>query len=140
VTQLRDGVIGLVIRPHKPTTTIARIIDVIKDGADQCTGEKPSVVWLHFVGMTEEIFLTLAEFASQKGAGLNAIVSKVLHSDGSSTDRSHVQSVRFSAGPSAINRSPALGPNLIITKAVSVGAKMYEVLNPLCRFPSIGDL
>jgi transcriptional regulator with XRE-family HTH domain len=140
VTQLRDRVIGLVIRPHKPATTIERIIEVVKNGADQCTGKRACVVWLHFVGMTEGIFLTLAEFVSQKGAGLNAIVYKVLHSDGSSADRSHVQSVRFSAGPNAINRGPALGPNLLITKAVSVGGKMYEVPNPRCRFPNVPNL
>jgi hypothetical protein len=90
VTQLRDRIIGLVIRPHKSTTIIERIIDVIKDGADQCTGQKASVVWLHFVGLTEGIFLSLAEFPSLKGVGLNATVAKVLHSDASSTDRSHV--------------------------------------------------
>ena len=144
VTQLRDPVIGLVARPHKPTTAIERIIEVVKNGADQCTGERASVVWLHFVGMTEGRFLALAEFSSQIGAGLNAglnaIVYKVLHSDGSSADRSHVQSVRFSADPSAINRGPALGPNLLITKAVSVGGKMYEVPNPQCRFPNVPNL
>jgi hypothetical protein len=94
--------------------------------------------------MTEGRFLALAEFSSQIGAGLNAglnaIVYKVLHSDGSSADRSHVQSVRFSADPSAINRGPALGPNLLITKAVSVGGKMYEVPNPQCRFPNVPNL
>jgi transcriptional regulator with XRE-family HTH domain len=140
VTQLQDQVIGLVIRPHKATTVVQRIIDVIKEGADQCTGKRAGVVWLHFVGMAEGIFLTLAEFASQRGVGLNAMVSKVLNSDGSSTDRSHLHSVRFSAGPSAIMRSPGLDRNLIITKAVSVGAKVYEVPNPQCRFPNIGDL
>jgi transcriptional regulator with XRE-family HTH domain len=140
VTQLQDRIIGLVIRPHKSTTIIERIIDVIKDGADQCTGKRAGVVWLHFVGLTEGIFLTLAEFSSQKGAGLNAIVSKVLHSDASSTDRSHVQCIRFSADPNAISRRPALGPNLIITKGISVGGKMYEVPNPRCRFPNVADL
>jgi transcriptional regulator with XRE-family HTH domain len=140
VTQLQDQVIGLVIRPHKSTTITQRIIDVIKDGADQCTGKRASVVWLHFVGLTEGIFLSLAEFSSQKSAGLNAIVSKVLHSDASSTDRSHVQCVRFSAGPSAISRRPALASNLILTKAVSVGGRVYEVPNPRCRFPNVADL
>jgi transcriptional regulator with XRE-family HTH domain len=140
VTQLQDRIIGLVIRPHKSTTINERIIDVIKDGADQCTGKKACVVWLHFVGLTEELFLTLAEFSSQKGVGLNAIVSKVLHSDTSSTDRSHVQCVVFSAGPNAISRRPALGPNLIITKGVSVGGKVYAVANLRCRFPNVADL
>jgi transcriptional regulator with XRE-family HTH domain len=141
VTQLRDRIIGLVIRPHKSTTIIERIIDVIKDGADQCTGKKACVVWLHFVGLAEGIFLSLAEFSSQnEGVGLNAVVSKVLLSDASSTDRSHVQCVRFSADPNAISRRPALGPNLIITKGVSVGSKMYVVPNPLCRFPEVADL
>jgi transcriptional regulator with XRE-family HTH domain len=39
VRQLQDQVIGLVVRPHKSTTIIDRIIDVIKDGADKCTGK-----------------------------------------------------------------------------------------------------
>jgi hypothetical protein len=51
-----------------------------------------------------------------------------------------VQCVRFSADSNAISRRPALGPNLMITKGVSVGGKMYVVPNPRCRFPEVADL
>ena len=40
-----DGkLMALVIRPHKPTVLSHRLVGAIKQGADQCTGEKPSVI------------------------------------------------------------------------------------------------
>ncbi|MGO9004852.1 MAG: helix-turn-helix domain-containing protein [Beijerinckiaceae bacterium] len=135
-----DKIVGLVIRPHKRTTLSRRVVEVIKQGADQCTGKRASVVWLHFVGLAEEDFLALAEFSMDgKGSGLNAIVANAFSPSASQTDRSHVQAVRFSATGRALHSHPALDRNLLMTRAISAGGAIYNVPNSFCRFPEIPD-
>ncbi|QXX76038.1 DNA-binding transcriptional regulator [Methylovirgula sp. HY1] len=134
-------IIGLIIHPHKPTVLSQRVVRVIKDGADQCTGGRPGVVWLHFVGLAETQFLAIAEFSKEgKGAGLNAIVANSLHPRASPTNRSHIQSIRFSADGLGIENHLSLAPNLLMVPSVSAGGPCYEVPNSLGRFPEISDL
>ena len=134
-------IIGLVIHPHKSSVLANRVVSAIKQGADQCSRAKPSVVWLHFVGLAEAQFLAIAEFSNEgKGAGLNAIVANSLHPKASQTDRSHVQGVRFSADGRGIESHLALDPNLLMVPAVSSGGACYEVPNSFCRFSEIADL
>ena len=135
VTKVRNQIIGLVVRPHKPPALNSRVVSVIKEAADQCSGDHPCVVWLHFVGMAEGFFLELAQFSSDgSGRGLNVTVANALHPDASSTDRTHVVKVRFSADPDSLTSHPALRPDLLIGHAVSAGGLLYDVPNPYCRF------
>lgn len=138
-----DGfAVGLSLRLHKPSELGSRSVGVIKQAADQCTGRNPALVWLHFVGATEEDFLALVQLSSDgTGAGLNSIVANALHPDATPigatpTDRSHVNAVKFSASGSRIDKRPALAPNLLIVSAVTNSAPLYHVPNPLCRWPS----
>jgi transcriptional regulator with XRE-family HTH domain len=137
-----DGfAVGLSLRLHKPSELGSRSVDVIKQAADQCTGRNPALVWLHFVGATEEDFLSLVQVSSDgRGAGLNSIVASALHPDATPigatpTDRSHVNAVKFSASGSRIEKHPALAPNRLIISAVTNSAPLYHVPNPLSRWP-----
>jgi hypothetical protein len=138
---LVDGkLMAMAISPHKPTMLSQRVVQAIKRGADQCTGGKPSVVWLHFVGFAQPEFLALAEFSkSGKGAGLNAVVAEALHPRASTTDRSHIDSVWFSADARELNRHLALAADLLMVPAVTSNGACYRVPN-LCRFPRTVDL
>lgn len=139
--KVEGKIVCLVIHPHRPSVLVKRVMSAIKQGADQCTRANPSVVWLHFVGLAEAQFLTIAEFSNEgKGAGLNAIVANSLHPKASQTDRSHVQGVRFSADGSRIDSHLAVDPNLLMVPAVSSGGACYEVPNSFCRFLEIVDL
>jgi hypothetical protein len=141
VTKVQNQLMGLVIRPHKPTALNDRVIEIIKEAANQCSRQTPSVVWLHFVGMVENDFIELAQFSSDgTGRGLNAIVANALHPDASPTDRTHVQRVRFSADPKTLTHRPALRPDLLISRAVSANGVVYDVPNPYSRFAVTGDL
>ena len=73
------------------------------------------------------------------GAGLNALVAKAVYPSASATDRTHVHTVRFSSDGDLRHHS-ALGPDLIIGRAVTFGGILYDVPNPLCRFPKIANL
>jgi hypothetical protein len=130
-----DRVLGLALRPHKPSTLAEKIISTLKEAADQCSGQSPSLLWLHLIGHSEDEFLEVAQF-SQKGdgAGLNAIVANVLHPRASPTDRSHVHKIRFSAEPTDITQRPVLDSDLMIRKANSLSGLCYDVPNPFCRF------
>ena len=93
------------------------------------------------VGIAEAETQSLAEFSmGGNGAGLNAIVAKAVHPSASSTDRTHVHTVRISSGGGSLRPHPTLGPNLMIGRAVFSGGILYDVPNPLCRFSKIADL
>jgi hypothetical protein len=130
-----DKMLGLALRPHKPSSLSDKIISTLKEAADQCSGSRPSVLWLHLIGHAEDEFREVAKF-SQKGdgAGLNAIVANVLHPRASQTDRSHVVKIRFSADPANITQGPVLDADLMIRKANSLGGPCYDVPNPFSRF------
>jgi hypothetical protein len=134
-TKIGDKIIALALRPHKPNSLSEKVISVLKEGADQCSGNHPSLVWLHLIGHAEAEFLKLAHFSMEGGgAGLNAIVAKALHPRASSTDRSHVHTIRFSAEAAEIIQKPVLDEELLIRKARSLSGPCYDVPNPLCRF------
>jgi transcriptional regulator with XRE-family HTH domain len=140
VTKTQNTVAGLVLRPHRPTLLSERILGVIKEGADQCSREKPCAVWLHFVGFAEAEFLALAEYSMDgRGRGLNAIVANALHPSASSTDRTHVKFVRFSVNGAELSRYPTLAPDLVMARGVSTGGAIYDVPNTFCRFPNLGE-
>src|SRR5271154_5177179 len=92
----------LSVRSHAPARFGRRLVQILKKGADQCPDSKPSAVWLHFVGLAEADFRALCDLSVNGGAGLNAVVAKVLHPDESTTDRSHIQRILFSAHSSVL--------------------------------------
>jgi hypothetical protein len=117
------------------------VVDVLKDGPDQCSGNNPAVVWLHFVGMPEAFFVTLARHSFDgRGSGLNAIVANAFHPQASSTNRTHVQRVRFSGDPDALSRHLAFGRDRLLVPAVSAGGQLYDVPIPHARFAITDDL
>lgn len=130
-----DRVLGLALLPHKPSKLAQKIISSLKYAADQCSGQSPSLLWLHLIGHAEDEFLEVAQFSLKgEGAGLNAIVANVLHPRASPTDRSHVHKIRFSAEPADITQKPVLDGDLMIRKANSLSGLCYDVPNPFCRF------
>jgi hypothetical protein len=130
-----DKVVGLALRPHKPSSLTDKIIGTLKDAADQCSGTRPSLLWLHLIGHPEKEFLEVAQFSQNgEGAGLNAIVAHVVHPRASTTDRSHVYNIRFSAEPAGMTQRPVLDADLMIRKANSRSGPCYDVPNSLCRF------
>jgi hypothetical protein len=130
-----NRVLGLALLPHKPSTLAQKIIRSLKEAADQCSGQNPSLLWLHLIGHPEDKFLEVAQFSQKgEGAGLNAIVANVLHPRASPTDRSHVHTIRFSAEPADIIQKPVLDRDLMIRKANSLSGVCYDVPNQFCRF------
>jgi len=127
-------VLGLSLRPHKKNTLSERVIEVLKAAADQCSKLRPSLLWLHFIGFAENEFLHLAEFSIESHGGLNLLVAEALHPEASTTDRSHVQSIRFSSVTSKIATKPILDSNRLIVNSKSVDGACYDVPNPFCRF------
>ncbi len=140
VTKVGNRIIGLILQPHRPTMLGERIVDVIQSAADQCSGDKVSIVWLHFVGLQEADFQTLAEFSmAGTGAGFNALVANALHPSASSTKRTHVQTIRFSSDSGGLTRKAAIRPDFMIGNAVTSSGILYDVPNPHCIFPAIDD-
>lgn len=141
ITNVAGKILALDIRPHAPSVFRNRVVGTIKSAADQCSGGRPGIVWLHFVGVADQEFLALCEFSMKgSGTGLNAVVADALHPDLSTTDRCHVQLVRFSGESDKLTRHPILDSNLILGRAVSSGGRCYDVPNPRSRFPERRDL
>lgn len=128
-------ILALDVRPHAPSDLNGCLIQTLKKAADQCSGKNAGVIWLHFAGFPEKEIGQLFEFSlNGKGAGLNATVAQVLHPSMSSTDRSHIQRVRFSGDKRDLAHHPVLESNLVLGRAVSYGGACYDVPNPLGRF------
>jgi hypothetical protein len=135
-----DNLVALALRPQKQSSLSDKIVGVLKEAADQCSGLQHSLIWLHLIGHAEAEFLQVANFSQQgQGAGLNAIVSKVLHPCASKTDRSHVQTIRFSAEAAEITQRPILDRERLIRRARSLSGPCYDVPNPFCRFKGVID-
>ena len=132
----QDGVvIAFDVRPHAPPDLNKKVIDVLKSAADQCTANRPSVVWLHFNGHAEDEIRELFEFSAKgKGAGLNYSVAMALHPDASTTDRSHVQRVRFSCTSTTLARHLSPDSEHMLRYSVSQGGLCYDVTNPRTKF------
>jgi hypothetical protein len=134
--QDRGQVVGLALRPHKQGQLRDRVVRVLKDAADQCTGKRPSLLWLHFLGKTEQEFLDIAQLSIENSSrGLNGITADVVQPS-SSRDRSHIHTVRFSAGAQNLTLKPWFGPDRLLTRAASVDDKCYDLRNPYCRHPA----
>ena len=134
-TKRGNAFVGLALKPSKPSTLNKKLVGVLKEACDQCSGKKPSLVWLHLVGHSETEFLRLANFSRDgRGAGLNAVVSKVLHPKASTTDRSHVHTIRFSAEADELSRKPVLDKERLLRTAKAIDGPCYDVPNPFSRF------
>jgi len=136
----QNTVFELVIRSHAPTRFRKKLVKILKDAADQCPGDSPGAVWLHFVGVAEIDFRALCNLSiNGGGAGLNAVVADVLHPQASTTDRSHVQRIIFSAQNQALSPHPMLDANLTLIRTVSHPATCFDVPNPKGKFfPMVG--
>ena len=131
----QNRVFELAIRSHAPTRFRKRLVKILKDAADQCPSNSPGAVWLHFVGVAEADFRALCTFSiNGGGAGLNAIVADVLHPQASTTDRSHVQRIIFSAQNQALSPHPMLDTNLMLIRTVSHSTTCFDVPNPKGKF------
>jgi hypothetical protein len=134
-------ILALDVRPHAPSDLNGCLIETLKKAADQCSGKNAGVIWLHFAGFPEEEIGQLFEFSlNGKGAGLNVTVAEVLHPSMSSTDRSHIQRVRFSGDRRDLVHHPVFASNLVLGRAVSWGGACYDVPNPLGRFLTMIDV
>jgi transcriptional regulator with XRE-family HTH domain len=128
---------ALDIRPHAPSKFGLRLVEILKGAADQCTGKRPSAIWLHFVGFAEKDFRALCDFSRDgSSARLNAVVAHVLDPELSKSDRSHIQRIMFSCGRSDIVQHLGSDANRLLTKHVSRGSICYDVRNPKCQFHS----
>lgn len=140
VTRVGDYAVGLVLLPHKDSTLAEKVIGVLKDAADQCSKSRAALLWLHFIGIPEKQFVGIAEFSmNSKGGGLNALVANAIHPKASVTDRSHVHLIRFSGDAAELETKPVFNSDRLLSKAKSIGGFCYDVSNPNCRFPPIGD-
>jgi hypothetical protein len=133
VTKVNNKIFALVLQSEEPNKLSDKVTSVLKRGADQCSGRRPALVWLHFIGHPEMEFLQLAEHSTQ-GQGLNVIVANILSPRASTNDRCHVHTVRFSAEAAGITRKPVLDSEHLLRKAGSLSGPCYDVPNPFCRF------
>ncbi len=135
ITRIRNGYVALVLQTDRSGSLSERVIRVLKDAADQLSKQRPSIVWLHFVGLAEQELREIAQFSMDgKGNGLNALVARVV--GGTGKDRSHVNQVRFSSEPGGIARRPTLDSQLLLTRTASLDGITYEVPNPFGRYAS----
>jgi hypothetical protein len=123
------------IRSHAATRFRKRLVKVLKDAADQCPRSGPGAVWVHFVGVAEADFRALCNFSMNGGgAGLYTVVADVLHPHASTTDRSHVQRIIFSAQNQALSPHPMFDSDLTPIQTVSHSMTCFDVPNPKCKF------
>jgi hypothetical protein len=109
-----------------------RIPRILKDAADQLSGTRAAMIWLHFVGLAEEEFRSLVEFSNNgMGGGLNALVAEAV-SGSSSKNRSHVNVVRFSGEPVEAQRHSTVTEEGVVHRT-SMGGAAYDVRNPFAR-------
>ena len=105
VSHANGLVVALDVRPHRPPDLNKKVVDTLQYAADQCTGQSPSFVWLHFNGHSEDDIREVFRFSAENGgAGLNYSVAMALDPAASPTDRSHVQRVRFSCTGTTLAR------------------------------------
>lgn len=134
-------VVALDVRPHCPPDLNKKVVDTLQQAADQCTGQRPSVVWLHFNGHPEDDIRDVFQFSAENdGAGLNYSVAMALHPEASPTDRSHVQRVRFSGTSATLARQLTPDEGRVLRRAVSQGGLCYDATNPRTKFPTLIDV
>jgi hypothetical protein len=110
-----------------------RAVRTLKDAADQLSGTKCSLVWLHFVGFAEQELRNLAEFSMNgEGGGLNAIVADAISPGASHKDRYHVNRVRFTGEPAGLEQRSTTTETLRV-QITSLGGFAYDVPNPRAK-------
>jgi hypothetical protein len=134
ITRAGDNMFALSLETSKGNTLAERAIDVLKRAADQLSGTRASMVWMHFVGFAEQEFQALAEFSQGGGGGgLNRLVADAVSPSSSTTDRSHVNIVRFSGEPVGLHRRSTTEGALLV-HATSMPGPAYDVRNPFAKF------
>ena len=131
-------VVALDVRPHCPPDLNKKVVDTLQLAADQCTGQRPGFVWLHFNGHPEDDIREVFQFSAENsGAGLNYSVAMALHPEASPTDRSHVQRVRFSCTGTTLARQLTPDEGRVLRRSVSQGGLCYDTTNPRTKFPAL---
>jgi hypothetical protein len=134
-TAVAGKMLALALKTSKTNTVAQRAVRTLKDAADQLSGTKCSMVWLHFVGFAEQELRTLAEFSMNgKGGGLNAVVADAISPGASLRDRSHVNRVRFTGEPAGLERRSTTNKTSRV-QITSLGGFAYDVPNPLAKKP-----
>jgi hypothetical protein len=134
-TKVAGKMFALALKTAKTNTLAQRAVRTLKDAADQLSGTKCSMVWLHFVGFAEQELRTLAEFSMNgRGGGLNAVVADAISPGASLKDRSHVNRVRFTGEPAGLERRSNTTETSRV-QVTSLGGFAYDVPNPLARKP-----
>jgi hypothetical protein len=134
-TKVAGKMFALALKTGKTNTLAQRVVRVLKDAADQFSGERCSVIWLHFVGFAEVELRTLAEFSMNGGGGgLNALVADAISPSASSKDRSHVNRVRFTGEPAGLERRSTTTETSRV-QITSLGGFAYDVPNPFAKMP-----
>jgi hypothetical protein len=134
-TKVAGKMFALALKTSKTNTLAQRVVRILKDAADQLSGAKCSVVWLHFVGFAEQELRALAEFSMNgDGGGLNALVADAISPGDSPKDRSHVNRVRFTGEPAGLERRSITTETSLI-QTTSLGGFAYDVPNPLAKRP-----
>ena len=134
ITRAGDSMVALSLETSKASSLAERAIKVLKRAADQLSGTKASMVWMHFVGFAEQEFQSLAEFSQDGKGGLNNLVAEAVSPSGSSTDRSHVSIVRFSGEPVGLYRRSTIERERLV-HTTSMPGPAYDVRNPFAQFP-----
>ena len=138
----RNGIVAaLDVRPHSPPDLHKRVVETLKYAADQCTGQRPCLVWLHFNGHAEDEIREVFQFsADNSGAGLNYSVAMALDPQVCQTDRSHVQRVRFSCTGTTLSRHLSADEERVLRRSVAQGGLCYDATNPRTKFTELIDL
>jgi hypothetical protein len=135
-TMLGARPLAIVFRPHAPGTLAENVVELIHKASRQCSGTRPCVIWVHFIGLSQSAFEEIAR-NSITGGGLNAIVSRGIFEDAPPEGRNHIERVRFTADSNQLIGKKAVGPDGQLHDAVSVDGITYDVPNPRCVFPPI---
>jgi hypothetical protein len=134
-TKVAGKMFALALKTSKTNTLAQRVVRVLKDAADQLSGARCSLIWLHFVGLAEQELRTLAEFSMNgEGGGLNALVADAISPGASPRDRSHVNRVRFTGEPAGLERRSTTTESSQV-QITSLGGFAYDVPNPLAKRP-----
>lgn len=133
ITRVGDNMFALSLETSKGNTLAERAVNVLKRAADQLSGTRASMVWLHFVGFAEQEFQALAEFSQGGRGGLNELVGEAVSLSSSTTDRSHVSIVRFSGEPAGVHRRSTIEGELLV-HTTSMPGPAYDVRNPFAKF------
>jgi hypothetical protein len=78
ITKVGDNMFALSLETSKGNTLAERAVNVLKRAADQLSGTRACMVWIHFVGFAEQEFQAPAEFSQGGRGGLNTLVAEAV--------------------------------------------------------------